>query len=106
MISPIELVQNDTLPFLDFTIEKDGVAVNLTSATVVFSMKNDKGVRKIDKQACSLVTPLSGICRYELQLGDTDTAGTFNGEIQITFPGGTKQTSFENIPVVIKGEIA
>lgn len=106
MIDPLQIVQNDRLPILEFTIEKGGVAFNLTGYTVVFSMLNNAGVRKIDKQACVVVSAAAGTVQYSWQEGETDTAGDFTGEVQVTDSNGRTQTTFDPIPIVIREQIA
>lgn len=106
MTDPIQIVQNDLLPVLEFTIEKGCEAFNLTGYTVVFSMLNNAGVRKIDKQECTITSAVSGIVQYSWQDGDTDTSGDFTGEVQVTDSNGKTQTTFDIIPIVIREQIA
>lgn len=94
------------MPILEFTIVKDGSAVNLTGATVVFSMYNEARVRKIDKQACTITNATAGIVQYQLQEGDTSEEGSFTGEIQVTDSNSGIQTTFDAIPITVRAQIA
>lgn len=102
----IELVQNDTLPTLDFTIQKDGISYDLTGCTVYFSMQNENGTIKINKQTCTVVSASNGTCHYTLQSGDTNEAGQFSGEVTVIDGSGKIQTSYDNIPIIIRQEFA
>ena len=106
MNQTIALVSGDTMPVLEFTIEKDGEAVNLTGATVVFSMYNEEKVLKIDKQACTITNATGGVVQYQLQSGDTSEEGAFSGEIQVTDSNSGIQTTFEAIPITVRRQVA
>ncbi len=91
--------QGDLVPHLAETLEDDTfAAVDLTSANVRFKM------RKID--ATSLITNASanilqvgdgsdgskGDVSYTWSAGDTDEAGLYQGEWEVTFTGGAVET--------------
>jgi len=80
--------QNDTSPILQGTLtDGAGVVVDLTGATVVFSMRDETSLTlKIDKQACVLVDAVNGVVSYTWLAAnnDTDTPGTYIGEFQST----------------------
>lgn len=61
--------------------------VNLTGATVTFSMQDLSGVVKVNATAAILVTPLSGIVGYAWLAADTDTVGVFKGQFVATIGG-------------------
>ena len=85
----------------------DGVAVNLTGATVKFLMRPEGGgAVKIDAAATVVDAP-TGAVRYSWDSDDTDTAGKFEAEFEVTFGDGTKETfpNEEYIPVLIIDDI-
>jgi len=83
--------RNDTSPTFRATlVDADGAAVNVTGAAARLHMSNEKGV-KVDA-AMTLDTPLSGIVTYAWQVADTDTAGFYDAEIEVTFSDSTVQT--------------
>lgn len=49
------------------------------------------GTAKVDANAV-LVTPAAGVVKYVWLLADTDTAGQYNGEFEVTFGDGRKQS--------------
>jgi hypothetical protein len=55
------------------------------------SVANADGTLKIDA-AMVIETADEGRVRYDWQAADTDTAGRYYGEIQVTFSGGAVET--------------
>ena len=101
--------QNDTASFLTRDLKDAfGAPVNVTGATVVFSMRvKPAGSVKVDEQPCNLVTAGIGRVRYEWVALNTDTADEYEGEFQVTYANGKIQ-SFPNdgyIPVVVTDDI-
>jgi len=103
------LKQNDTSPTLDAILTNSaGDAVNVTGASVQFHMqKIGATTLKVDAEAI-VVDGAAGHVRYTLQMGDTDTPGSYMAEYEVTFIDGTIET-FKNTPdqlrVVISPEI-
>jgi hypothetical protein len=85
--------RNDTQPVLERTLlDVDDAPVNLTGATVKFIMRKPGASTAKVSAAATVVTPLAGEVSYQWTGTDTDTAGTYNGEFEVTFSGGAKQT--------------
>ncbi len=89
------LVQNDTGPsIIAVLVDEDGTVVDLTGISdtdVKFHMIDpDSDAPKVDNNTnTSALAPLTdGKVQYDWQASDTDTPGLFDGEFQITFPGG------------------
>jgi hypothetical protein len=84
----------DRRPALRITCNQgDGTALDLTGATVTFSMKTrGGGPVKVSAQACTVITAASGIVEYRWAAADTDTAGDYDAEFRISLPG-TLQTT-------------
>lgn len=85
--------KNDTTPAITSTLQDaDGNAVNLTGATVKFIMrKKGASSAKVDASA-TVVTPAEGTVSYTWVTANTDTAGDYEAEWQVTFAGGAVQT--------------
>lgn len=102
--------RNDDTPTLDVALQDDrGRPVNVTGATVVFHMRNtsDDSV-KVDGGTVSAITATKGEVRYEWTTTNTNTAGTFEGEFEVTFSGGEIQTFPNNgyIDIIILEDVS
>lgn len=96
------LKQNDLAPAIIGTLKSAGGAVkNLsTASSVVFKMGTSTGTLKVNET----ITPFDaagGVCRYQWTTGDTDTAGTFFAEFEVTNADGTKETFPNEKPLTI-----
>lgn len=99
--------QSDTSPAIRATLQDaNGTPVNITGASVRFHMKSLEGTLVVD-QPMAIVTPSSGVVRYDWQTVDTDTAGTFVGEIEVTYLDGSVETfpNTGNFAIVITPEL-
>ena len=102
--------QNDTRPELDIFLRDDkDRSINITGSSVKFSMRNaSTNVVKISLAAVTTVSSTSGRVKYSFTSSDTDTAGNFDGEFQVTFVGGQVET-FPNdgyIKVIVTDDVA
>jgi len=85
----------------------DGTPIDLTSASVKFSMVNcETDAVKVNAATATIVTPTLGRVKYTWSGTDTDTAGQFRGEFEATI-GGKKLTAPNNghIPVRILADL-
>ena len=111
MPTPIFYVkQNDTVPPLEvFLKDAYGAPVNVTGATIKFSMRvKPAGAVKVNAATADIVTAGAGRVKYAWAATNTDTADTYEGEFQVTFSNGGVQT-FPNdghIAIVITDDVA
>ena len=65
-------------------------------------------LRRINNVAAAVGVAVDGTVKYEWQAADTDTAGEFDGEFEVTFGGGGIQTisSATDIRNTIRDEVA
>lgn len=105
---PFYLKQNDTAPSLRATLKDgSGNAIDLTNAAVRFHMKDLAGTVKIDA-AANIVSPAtSGVVQYAWQSGDTDTAGSYYAEFEVTYVDNTVESfpNDGNIGILITKEL-
>lgn len=101
--------RGDRLPEIQSTLtDTAGAAVNLTGLAVKFHMRPVNGAGAKVDAAATLVTPASGIVKYTWVTADTDTAGSYWAEWEVTFGDGRTQT-FPNpnlLSVSISEELA
>jgi hypothetical protein len=107
MTEKIKLVQGDTRPALVCTItdETTGSAINLTDATVVLKFRA-LGATTLQATVTGTVTdgPNGQVTFYPASApamlqGD---AGDYEGEIEITFPGGQIQTVYDTLKFKVR----
>ena len=102
----IKIVQNDTLPPLEFSLTKEGAPLDLTGCTVKFYMKDaTTGSVKINGNTCAITDPTKGKCRYSWSGSDTNTVATYLGEVEVTFPDGKIQTGYKQLSIIIRDDI-
>ena len=99
--------KGDTSPSLLYAL--DPASTVLTGATVRFNMRDSAGAVKVNRAAAVVVTATgTPTVRYDWQAADTNTAGFFDAEFEVTYAGGAIET-FPNdsfIRINITGDIA
>jgi hypothetical protein len=103
------LKRGDTGPALQRQcLDEAGDPLNITGATVRFSMRARGGDVVVNRAAASIVDAATGIVRYAWQAADTDEAGAFDAEFEITYLDGSVETvpNAGMIEVTITGDIA
>jgi hypothetical protein len=102
------LKRNDTGPALRVQLRsKDtGAPISLGGATAKFLMCGVDGVLKVNASAV-IEDAVDGLIRYDWQADDTDTAGEFDGEVEVTFAGPRVETYPQNgyIQIVIDSDL-
>ena len=77
--------QHDTRPHLDVAIEDvEGYPINLTGASVTFSMRSaaDQST-KVNAAASIILNATRGEARHQWSSSMTDTVGVFEGEFSV-----------------------
>lgn len=87
------IAQGDTLPSVSATLSDANGAVNLTGATVTFSLTLG-GVAVIVDRACTVTDATAGQVSVAWQAGDTANYGNAFAQFKATWADGTQ--SFPN----------
>jgi hypothetical protein len=97
---PIEMVCRDA----------DDAIVDISGSTARFHMKKRGSSETTVDDTATVVDGEAGLVRYNWQAADTDTAGEYLAEVEITFADDTVQTfpnrTDKNIQVHIGDQIA
>lgn len=96
----LNIKRNDTLPkpkgrIVESNVDNPGnlTAVDITGASILFIMVTDDDAKTVKVNSAATITDATnGEFEYTWAVGDTDTAGNFLGEFEITFSGGEKIT--------------
>lgn len=108
MSTTVYMKKGDRLPKLEATLQLDsGDPVSLVGATVRFRMaESPTATAKVDA-AATVVSAAAGTVEYEWGATDTDTAGTYLAEWEVTI-GGLTQTvpSRDFLRIVIVDDLA
>lgn len=101
--------QGDTAPDIEATLEdSSGSAVDLTNASSVdFHMMDSAGNVTVDA-AGTITDAANGKVKYNWASGDTDEAGTFQAEWEVTWSDSSTETfpNHDNLIISITSEIA
>lgn len=99
----------DTAPAIEVTCkDSDGDAVDVSGSTVRFHMKARGASSTTVDAAATIVDGPTGVVKYQWVTADTDTAGDYLAEFEVTYTDGTIE-SFPNrydIQVFIRDQIA
>lgn len=102
--------KDDTGPtIMEYLYDSDGSPINLTGASVEFHLLDPDGSTITVNSAATIADATTGKVSYAWQAADTDTAGVFKREWQITFGSGmivTVPNDGIGYPVIITTDIA
>lgn len=103
MAADFFIKQHDRLPEISSTLQDaNATAVDVTGCTVRFILTNKAtGTLEFDK-AATIVTAASGIVKYSWADGDTDNAGTYKAEWEVTFGDGRAETFPNSTYLIVK----
>lgn len=110
MATDFYIKENDTSPSLIATLRNADrtVIVLSTDDAVKFHMRREKdNALKVDSTGVTILSATGGRVQYDWSTGDTDTAGEWLGEFEITSAGGAVATvpNSCDIPIHIRREL-
>jgi len=116
----LNLVTGDTLPELTFTLRDSNAAasgqtldannsttwapIDVTGATVKVRLRELGGTTVKSTLTCTVTNGTGGKVVTDFPTGTLDTAGTFEGEIEITFSTGGIQTVYDLIKLKVRSD--
>jgi hypothetical protein len=100
------VVGNDA-PDIQFTLERNDVAINVTGAAVELALRYLKNNTTYNAtKACTLTTPASGIVTYSPAVADFPYEGLYIGDAKITYSDGTIEHVYEVLTVLARGGVS
>ena len=116
----LNLVAGDTLPELTFTLKDSNTAasgstldpnnsatwapIDVTGATVRLRIRELGSTTVKSTLTCTVSDGTGGKVITDFPAGTLDTAGTFEGEIEITFASGGIQTVYDLVKLKVRGD--
>lgn len=96
-MADFEIKEGDTSPAIKYQLQdEDGNPVDLSGANVRFMMRlGSADTLKIDTSesgAVAVTDAAGGIVEYAWQVDDTDAAGTYQAEWEVTYSDGSVET--------------
>jgi len=109
-MTTIKLVQNDTAPDIDvaLTDESDGSQINVSNAGDVIRLYFRRIGTTVLKATIVATKPTGGadgLVRFAWGATDLDTAGEYQGEIDITFNSGKKQSVYDVLNFSVRSQV-
>ena len=99
---------NDTSPKLAVTLEDaSGNEINIAGANARFHMKSFEATSLKVDAPMTITDASGGTLQYSWVNADTDTAGTYYGEIEVTYADNTVETFPNNgyFTVIVKEDL-
>lgn len=116
----LNLVTGDTLPELTFTLKDSQEAasgsildsedsstwapINVTGATVRLRIRELGSSTVKSTLTCTVTDGGNGKVATDFPAGTLDTAGTFEGELEITFASGGIQTVYDLVKLKVRSD--
>lgn len=102
-----QIVEDNTAPAYQITCQRDGVAINLTGATVelIIENKSTGSITNTGHQSCTIITATSGIISYAAEAGDFSSAGTYTGDVKVTYNGGGIEILYGQVKWKVRAKI-
>lgn len=116
----LNLVTGDTLPELTFTLKDSQEAasgsildsedsstwapINVSGATVRLRIRELGSTTVKSTLTCTITDGANGKVATNFPTGTLDTAGTFEGELEITFSNGGIQTVYDLIKLKVRSD--
>jgi hypothetical protein len=91
-VETFQIKRGDTRPALDATLSDSSGELSLAGASVLFVMKKPGCAEPVLKKAASVIDAELCKVRFIFGEGDTDTAGAYSGEFEVTFADGGRWT--------------
>jgi hypothetical protein len=104
----VELVTGDNLPVLQFTLKdaETDTAINLLSASAILRVRPVGSSTPTGAITCVITDPGNGVITATFGADFFPVAGTYEAEVEVTFPGGSVQTVYEFVRLKVRSQIA
>lgn len=106
MATTIKLVQGNTAPPIDLTLDRDGSVIDLTGCTVSLIISQNNAITNAGHQSCTITSPATaGKIRYLPQAADFAT-GSAVADVKITYSDTTVEILYEQAKFRVRSKLA
>lgn len=99
MAQTIKVVATNTAPPWQLTAKRAGIAIDLTGCTVSLILARGNTVTNTGHQACTVVTPTSGVVSYAPQATDVPTPGSYKADLKVVYPNATSEILYDQLVI-------
>jgi len=96
--------QDDDEPLTIYVKKQDGSVYDLGDCSVEFSMAKSGASSRKAGGACTVTDASNGVCTYAWAAGETDSPGTYYGQIKIT-TAGSKYIRSRKVTIIIEEKV-
>jgi hypothetical protein len=107
MADRIKLVASDNRPYIVITLlNPEDVPINIEGATIVVYFRQAGATEILSTIPCFINDPAGGVCYFNFP-DDTlkDLLGAYEGEIEITYQNGDKQTVYDLLKFQVRSQV-
>jgi hypothetical protein len=97
-MADVTIKTGDTYPPLEYTLDNDGAPVNLTAADSVRLILKHTDTDTVIEGAANVDDAAAGDVSYDWAAGDTDEAGEYEGEWEVTWDAGATPPLIQTFP--------
>ena len=102
----IEIVQGNTAPDIEITIQRNGNVVDIGSgSTVDLILSLDGDIVNAGHQSCTVTSASTGVITYTPVTGDFSATGDYLGDVLITYNGGRIEICREQLEVNVRAKL-
>jgi hypothetical protein len=103
-----KIVEDNTAPAYTITCTRDGTALDLTSATTVTLIIQNKSTGTITQvgKAATITTAASGIITYTADATDFPLKGTYVADIKVTYNNGGIEILYNQAKFKVRQKIS
>lgn len=94
-----KIVAGNSAPAWLLTAKRAGVAIDVTGCTVSLILAKGNTVTNTGHQACTLVTPTSGVVSYSPRVTDCPNPGKYKADLKVTYPDATVEILYDQLVI-------
>lgn len=96
----LKITEQNTTPPFDVTCKRDGVVINLTTASLVELIISKNGVQtNAGHEACTVTDAANGVVEYVPEATDLVGAAKFTCDVEITYNNGKNEVLYDQLKI-------